>query len=191
VDFRLVSATNQDLKEMVSAGRFREDFYYRINVVTVHVAPLAERTADIPALIGYFSDMYSGKFNKGRVVFDKDVLDVFQNYHWPGNVRELKNVIEHIYVFANGSEKITAGDLPQELLSQGPADRECGGPDPAKMGGNYKDIKSKFEKDYLFKMLRKNNWNISVTAKEIGLSRRNLHEKINQLGLKKEEGKSE
>ncbi|MDR3296144.1 MAG: sigma-54 dependent transcriptional regulator, partial [Clostridiales Family XIII bacterium] len=184
VDFRLVSATNQDLKEMAASGKFREDFYYRINVVTVHVMPLAERTADIPALIRYFSDMYAGKFNKERVVFDQDVLDVFQNYHWPGNVRELKNVMEHIYVFANGSEKIRMGDLPHELLCHDHADRESGGSDPAKTGKRYKDVKNKFEKDYLFKMLRKNNWNISVTAKEIGLSRRNLHEKINQLGLK-------
>ena len=111
-------------------------------------------------------------------MFSKEVMASLQNYCWPGNIRELKNVIERIYIFGEVNREVTLLDLPAEILNH----------DPGSLSRNennmqYKDAKYEFEKNYIEKMLVKNNWNVSKTAEEIGLSRRNLHEKINQFQL--------
>ena len=184
VDFRLVCATNKDLRKLVGEGSFREDLYYRINVIRIELPPLRERQSDLPLLIDYFSNYFSQKFNKPDLTFNDNILDILTNYKWPGNIRELKNVMERLYIFANNGSPIALNDLPKELLD-GKND-ESGSPLFAdnESYGNYKDTKYVFEKRYLLRMLEKNQWNITNTAKEIGLSRRNLHEKIKQFNLK-------
>ena len=178
IDFRLICATNKDLRKMVEEEKFREDLYYRINVATINLPPLRERSEDIDGFIEYYRTEFEKKFEKQIPAFSKDVMASLQNYCWPGNIRELKNVIERIYIFGEVNREVTLLDLPAEILNY----------DPGSLSRNennmqYKDAKYEFEKNYIEKMLVKNNWNVSKTAEEIGLSRRNLHEKINQFQL--------
>ena len=178
IDFRLICATNKDLRKLVEEEKFREDLYYRINVATIHLPPLRERGGDIDGFIEYYCAEFEERFGKRIPQFSEEVMELLQGYCWPGNIRELKNVIERIYIFGEEGKEVTVLDLPAELLNH-----DCGS---LLKGGNsmqYKDAKYEFEKQYIEKMLIKNNWNVSKTAEEIGLSRRNLHEKINQFQL--------
>ncbi len=174
VDVRIISATNKDLKEEVKAQRFREDLFYRLNVVPIYVPPLRERKEDIPDLTEYFIGRFCRENGIKQRRFSREVLRLFQDYHWPGNVRELKNSVERLLIMVP-SEDITAEDAERLAV--------CGG-DLSNKGKNLfdfktlKDARDAFEMEFIKRKLKENNWNISRTAEVIDVERSNLHKKI-------------
>src|SRR5436305_4130630 len=115
VDFRLIAATNRDLEKEVSLGRFREDLYYRLKVVTLRIPPLRERPSDIPGLAEHFLNLFCQEHGKGPKRLSAEALEVLSRYPWPGNVRELRNVLESVVVFHTQGEEIAVADLPIEV----------------------------------------------------------------------------
>lgn len=166
-DFRVVCATNKDLKTLVDQGAFREDLYYRLNVVNIHIPPLRERIEDIPLLADYFINKYCTTMNRPLLTIDQAVLDRLALYPFPGNIRELENMIERAIVVGNG-KKIMLRDLPfgKEILDN--------------------DIESldEFEKAFIQQILNKYSWNISRTAKALKVDRVTLYNKIKKYDLK-------
>jgi DNA-binding NtrC family response regulator len=166
-DFRVICATNRDLKTMVENGAFREDLYYRLNVVNIYVPPLRERTEDIPLLTDYFIKKYCSTMNKPAVTIEAAALKRLGEFPFPGNIRELENMIERAIVVGNG-KKITLRDLPIGKTESGPSFESLG------------DI----EKHHIEQILNKYNWNISVTAKALKVDRVTLYNKIKKYNLK-------
>jgi len=124
IDFRLIAATNDNLEELVKQGRFREDLYYRINVVPIFVPPLRERKGDIPLLIDHFLRLYSAANNRPLKQLEPETLEIMEDYSWPGNVRELENIVQRLVVMSNGA-RIQATHLPQQLLFSSAASQEA------------------------------------------------------------------
>ncbi|MGA1845808.1 sigma-54-dependent transcriptional regulator [Deferribacter abyssi] len=178
-DFRLISATNKNIEKEIAEGRFREDLYYRINVVPIHVPPLKQRKQDIPLLVKHFlkESCYSNGLDLKEI--DDDLMELFIEYDWPGNVRQLKNTVERMVVLSE-SDKLTVDDVPGFLKGIKNDDFEI-----ISMGLPLKKAKEIFEKNYIAKVLKSNNWNISQSAKVLEIERTYLHRKINQFGLKK------
>ena len=181
VDFRLICATNSNLRQIMNKGDFREDLYYRINVASIELPPLRERQEDIDGFIDYYCDYFQAKFGKSPPLFSESIRNRFRQYKWPGNIREIRNVMERIFVFTDEGKPVKEADLPTELLNGD----ENGG------SKGIIEAKHEFEKRYLIDALEKNDWNISKTALMIGLSRRNLHEKINQYHLRERDGEDD
>ena len=176
VDVRVIAATNKDLLEEIKAGNFREDLYYRLNVVPFEVPPLRERKEDIPILVEKFKTLYIADARCEEKNFDPEALKVLEYYPWPGNVRELKNLVERLVIMTRGAT-ITIKDLPPDIVGE------------TKKGdlfGKYstlKEAKSGFEKDFIVEKLHENEGNITKTADAIGVERSNLHKKIKTFGL--------
>jgi transcriptional regulator with PAS, ATPase and Fis domain len=169
VDFRLVSATHSDLEEAVQDRAFRQDFYYRINVITIAVPPLRERKEDMELLANHFLGRYNQELNKNITGISKEALDILTSYDWPGNVRELENVIERSVVIGK-KRKITPADLPFQDVRI-----------PRKpIAGSLEKV----EKDHISEMLRACGWNIARTASLLGINRTTLYKKIKKYGLK-------
>jgi len=181
VDVRVVAATNKDLKDMVEQGTFREDLYYRINVINVVVPPLRDRKEDIPVLVDHF--LTRGCKEKGVALksFAKRTMEKVFDYPWPGNIRELENEVERLIVLSGDEQRI-----PAELLS--PRIRDFG--EHAKVqgvrvAGKLKDALEELEKTMIREGLRRTNWNKSRLAKELGISRAGLIMKVEKYGLDK------
>lgn len=174
VDVRIIAATNKDLREEVKKGNFREDLFFRLNVIPLFIPPLRERKEDIPILVEYFLDSLASEYGKPPRKILPEALKYLQSYGWPGNVRELKNVIERL-VIMTPSNIIDAKNL---FI---PVEHE---------GSDYfqyktlKDARDAFEKDYITKKLEENNWNISRTAEILDVERSNLHRKIKAYEIK-------
>ena len=180
IDARIIAATNQNLPEMVQKGSFREDLYYRLNVVPIQSPPLRERTSDIPLLINHFAYALALELGTRIKVFGPSALQKMQQQSYPGNVRELKNIMERIYLLCD-KEMLEAEDiqplLPDSALNQNEAnfwDETV----------NYQDKKREFEIRYLSRQLERFSGNISQTATALGLQQGNLSRKISELGLK-------
>ncbi|MBA1334066.1 MAG: hypothetical protein HPY66_1550 [Firmicutes bacterium] len=173
-DFRLICATNRDLKEEIAKGRFREDLYYRLNVIPLHLPPLSERAEDIPALIQYFSRKFAEEMGKEKVSLTREALHAMVSYRWPGNIRELKNIIERLTVFSKGFP-FGVKDLPGEIINGADGKRDI------KL---LKYAKEEFERAFIKEALEKNEWNITKAAEKIGIARKNLQDKIKKYGLK-------
>lgn len=178
VDIRLICATNKDLKAAISEGTFRSDLYYRINVISLKIPPLRERKEDIEQLLLYYFKEYGKKMRKDIPIPTGSILDIFTSYDWPGNVRELKNTIERIFVFGKDKQPVTESDLKELLLSDNANYSQGGEKD-------IRTVRNDFEKAYLEDMLQTYDWNITHTAEQIGMSRRNLQKKIKALNIKK------
>ena len=194
VDVRVVSATNQDLEEAIRRGEFREDLYFRLNVISIVVPPLRERPEDIPQLVQHFTRWTSNEHNLKPKRFDPRALETLQRYRWRGNIRELRNVVERLMIMTPG-DVIRVDDLPQDLGSSAPrpmtADgtaasggAAAGGPTPP--AGTLRAFKDASERAYLVQKLRENGWNISKTAEVIDTPRSNLYKKLEQYGIKQE-----
>ena len=182
VDIRVVSATNRDIEEMLENGSLREDLFYRINTIQIHVPPLRERKDDLSLLISYFLNELNQKYDRQIHEIDSSAKEILKNYHWPGNVRELQNVVERTYYLAN-PPTIKRNDLPSFLYSEQNlirVDRWKNIP--------YKEAKDLaievFEKDYLLLQLEKYEWNISKSAETCGMDRRTLHRLIKRYNLR-------
>lgn len=172
-DVRLVCATNRNLREMVKEGDFREDLFYRVNVVTVTLPPLRERTTDIPKLVQHFL-----KKEGSEVAVPDEVMGRLQTYHWPGNVRELENVIRRCLALATG-DAMRVEDLPPEMLE---ATRLPPGEEPAQ--GLVGDLE-RIERNSLLNALEETGWNVSRAARILGVGRTALQYKMKKYGLKK------
>ena len=166
-DFRVICATNRDLKNMVEKGTFREDLFYRLNVVNIHVPPLRERTEDIPLLVDHFIRKYCVSMNKPLMTIDNSALKRLEEYTYPGNIRELENMIERAIVVGNG-KKISLKDLPLWKETVAPSFESL----------------DDLGKKHITLILNKYNWNISAAAKALKLDRVTLYNKIKKYGLK-------
>jgi two-component system, NtrC family, nitrogen regulation response regulator NtrX len=191
LDFRVISATNKDIRSLVQDGKFREDLYYRVHVIPFCVPPLRDRPEDIPLLLNYFSREIRQKGGSQVIpVFTEASLSLLQSYNWPGNVRQLSNFLERVMVFADGG-KITE-DHVKTLLADSSASesmpldqpqQETPLEDYIRTEDNYRKAKELFEKHYFEQKLRKYKGNMSRVAQEIGLERSHLYKKLRQLGI--------
>lgn len=176
VDVRVIAATNKNLQEEIKSGTFREDLFFRLNVLPFQVPPLRERKDDIPRLCKHFLQHFCGKESREIKSISESALEALLDYNWPGNVRELKNLIERLVIMTPG-QVIDRSDLPHGI-NQDKQETELQNLETADLPDSYREAKEVFEKQFLLKKLRKNNWNVSRTAEEIGLERSNLHRKI-------------
>jgi two-component system nitrogen regulation response regulator NtrX len=184
VDVRVVSATARALQDEIAAGRFREDLYYRLNVVPVNLPALSERREDIPALVHHFAARYATERRVATPEIAAEALAALQAYDWPGNVRQLRNVVERTIIMAPGDRigRIDADMLPPEVLF----DQERLAPGNAAkaiMGTPLREARETFEREYLRVQIRRFSGNISRTATFIGMERSALHRKLKSLGL--------
>ncbi len=179
VDVRVIAATNKDLEAEMHKGSFREDLFFRLNVIPIRVPSLRERTEDIGELAREFILDFCLHANVEPKELTQDALGILQRYEWPGNVRELKNLIERLMIMTPG-RLIQAKDIPVPINRSGDI-RECF--DASLLFDTLKEAKAEFERAYLEKKLREFEWNISQTAEAIGIERSNLHKKIKAYGL--------
>ncbi|MBE3134243.1 MAG: sigma 54-interacting transcriptional regulator, partial [Acidobacteria bacterium] len=175
--FRLIAATNVDLERAVKDGRFREDLYYRVNVVPIRLPPLRERPDDVPELVQFFLRRYTARFRKQVDAVADSAMAVLKSYWWPGNVRELENLIERI-VAVTDKEWITEEDLPLEYqvtrLEPGRGDR----------ASLLQRAAATFERNFILKALEKSGWNVTATARYLGVPLSTLKHKINKLDIR-------
>jgi two-component system nitrogen regulation response regulator NtrX len=184
VDVRVVSATARDLTAEIAAGRFREDLYYRLNVVPVVLPPLEQRREDVPTLALHFAARYAAERRVPTPEISAEAVAALQAYDWPGNVRQLRNVIERTIILAPGDRisRIDADMLPPEILS-GQAEIVPGNAARSIMGTPLREARETFEREYLRVQIRRFSGNISRTANFIGMERSALHRKLKSLGL--------
>ena len=184
VNVRVIAATNKDLQAEMEAGRFREDLFYRLNVIPFSVPPLRDRREDIPVLVESFVEHLALEAGKAKPTLSARALDRLMDYHWPGNVRELQNVVERVVLMTPGPE-IDVDDLPAQIVS----------PDRARLiratgSETLAEARALFERDYLTQKLRDNEWNISRTAEVVGIARESLSRKLRSLRIDVEKSRN-
>ncbi|MEW6042138.1 MAG: sigma-54 dependent transcriptional regulator [Elusimicrobiota bacterium] len=176
IDIRIISATNIDLKKAVEEKKFRQDLYYRLNVVPVNVPPLRERENDVELLFRYYLDLYNKKFKKNIKAITEDAMAALRSYEWPGNVRELRNVVERVVALSKG-DVISPPSLPIDIFFVNESTPEPSGKIPIK------PARHKFEKQFIIEVMEKCNWNQSEAARILNIHRNTLIYKMKQLGL--------
>jgi len=185
VDVRVISATHRNLPLAIRDGKFREDLFYRVRVVTIELPSLRAHKEDIPILVEAFLQLHGSRL--GRCMkLTKEALATLERYDWPGNVRELKNTIERAMVLSRGDE-LGVGDLPEEVVKGSPVLPKSGeNHDDHGIGEkDFREAKRKFEIAYLRRQLAAHRWNISRTAATIGLHRQSLQERLRELGIRR------
>jgi two-component system nitrogen regulation response regulator NtrX len=192
VDMRVVSSTSRQLGHEIAEGRFREDLFYRLNVVPVHLPALAERREDIPELVNNFVARYAADQRLKTPVVSDDAMAALQAYEWPGNVRQLRNVIERTIILAPGARvgRIEMDMLPPEIISE-QAQLNPNEAVTAIMGTPLREARETFEREYLRIQIRRFSGNISRTATFIGMERSALHRKLKALGISEGKGEPE
>ncbi|MEW5721469.1 MAG: sigma-54 dependent transcriptional regulator [Thermodesulfobacteriota bacterium] len=178
VDVRVIAATNKNLEEEIKKGLFRQDLYYRLNVIPIHVPPLRQRKEDIPLLVQDFLEEFSRENNSELKKISKEALTQLAAHDWPGNVRELKNVIERLVIMTPGPEIQSFGPL-----LAAPTSAPVASPDQLFAGLPFKEARSAFEREYLKTKLAEYGGNVTQTAEAIGLDRTSLHKKMKALDL--------
>lgn len=173
VDVRIISATNKDLAEEVKKGSFREDLFFRLNVIPIKVPALRERLEDIPLLVDHFLDILAVEYGQQKKSISPEALSTLQNHAWPGNIRELRNVLERL-VIMTPAKVIPHVDI---LASETPRSDYFG-------FTTLKDARDAFEKEFIARKLKENSWNVSKTAEVLGIERSNLHRKIKAYEIK-------
>jgi len=180
VDVRIISATNKELEKEVDASHFRNDLYYRLNVVNIHLPPLRERREDIPLLVAHFLEKYAEKASKKVDKVSPRVMNLLIRYPWPGNIRELENIIERAVIMTY-NQTIEVQDLPENLQALDmPREEE-------KETLPFREARQRFERQYFIELLRKHKGNVTRAAKEAHLHRTHLHEKIRNYNITEEE----
>jgi len=181
VDARVLAATNKDLPSEIRAGRFREDLYFRLNVVPIFVPPLRERVEDVPLLADHFMAMLAREYGRRPKAFEADALQALQRYAWPGNVRELRNLVERLMIMVP-NDRVSSRDLL--FLEQGgvPAVFPTASAKPAMMAPLH-DARDEFEKQYILRALAAQQGNMSRTAEVLGVERSNLYRKMRAFGI--------
>ena len=188
VDVRIITATNKDLEAEVRSGRFREDLFYRLNVVPMRLPALRDRKDDIDLLVKYFLGEFNKKLNRGMQGITPETLHVLCNYNWPGNIRQLENVLERMILMCEGSV-LSAEDLPDELSAGLPqkAD-EAGTEESTSLKQIVRRQTQALEKDLIEKALEETSGNVTRAAEKLGLSRKGLQLKMKELGIRREVG---
>ncbi|MDQ6706104.1 MAG: sigma-54 dependent transcriptional regulator [Acidobacteriota bacterium] len=176
VDVRVVAATNKNLEEEIDRGNFREDLFYRLNVIPFHVPPLRDRTEDIPLLAEYFLREFTTAYGRKPKELTSQAFEVLQSHQWPGNVRELKNLIERI-VILNPQVRVDARHIPLATARRPAMDRS------ADRFGSLQEVREAAEREYISKKLDETNGNVTRAAELLGLERSNLYRKMKTLGL--------
>jgi two-component system nitrogen regulation response regulator NtrX len=176
VSVRVIAATNRRLDELVAAGRFRADLFYRLSVVPIHVPALRERAQDIGELAAYFLAEFLARNNLRPRVMEPDVVPVLERYHWPGNVRELRNVVERMAILTPG-DRITVESIPLEVRMP---------PSPRPATG-LQDVRDSAERARIREALDQTDWNVSSAARLLGTERTSLHKRLRALGLRRKE----
>jgi two-component system, NtrC family, nitrogen regulation response regulator NtrX len=178
VDVRVLAASNQDLKEQIAQGRFREDLYYRLAVIPIEVPPLRRRKEDIPALVEYFIALFSAQNGKRPKVVSVEALAYFLSYDWPGNVRELRNMVERL-VIMTPRDVIGPEDLPPPLRPKEPA----AAAEEVQREKTLKEARDSFERAYILAELRGHEGNVTRTAEKLGIERSHLYRKLKSYGI--------
>ena len=179
IDIQVISATNTNLAKAVAEGEFRQDLYFRLNVVPISIPPLSDRRGDIPLLANHFLRKFNAAFNKKIPGFSDKAMAALCRYPWPGNIRELENLIERIVVLSTGNEKVDLKDIPYEILMG--SDRDNKQTD-TKRGGLIK-IRNAIEKQIILSVLEASQWNQSEAAKVLKVNRNTLMHKVKQIGI--------
>ncbi len=183
VDVRVIAATNKALDNEIRAGRFREDLFYRLNVVPFRVPALRERKEDIPLLVEHFIEMFCRREGWPRKVIVPEAIAMMKHYDWPGNVRELKNIIERLVIMTPGGT-IAPAHMPDYIASaEAPREVVLGKGGSLQEFGTLREAREEFEKEFIIQKLEENAWNITKTAEAIELERSNLHRKIKSYGI--------
>jgi two-component system nitrogen regulation response regulator NtrX len=180
VDVRVIAATNKDLAAAIRAGEFREDLYFRLNVIPIFVPPLRERREDIPRLAEHFMAAFAQEYGRRPKAFDPEAIACLQHYAWPGNVRELRNLIERLVIMAPG-DTIGAADLG--FLPAADGARPGDGPPSAEPLLPLHEARDRFERDYILRALARQHGNMSRTAEMLGVERSNLYRKMRAFGI--------
>ena len=185
VDSRLVTATNRDLKESIADGGFREDLYYRLNVVHVHLPPLRDRPSDIPLLVEHFVQKFNAKLGRATTGFEDAAMQQLLRYDWPGNIRELENVVERCMIFAEDGE-VGAQHLPAELGEFEAGLGTSATPTPGATGLKeaVREATLKLEREFIGRALDQTGGNVTHTARLLKISRKSLQNKMKELGLR-------
>jgi len=191
VDVRVISATHRDLPAEIAKGRFREDLYYRLRVVTLELPALRAHKEDLAILVDAFLGQL-GTRHKHHAHVSPEAMSLLRRYDWPGNVRELRNALERTLVLCGGDE-ITPADLPEEIRENRGVSSAGGAGGAAKKAGDesflgeadFREAKRQFEIVYLRRKLEEHHWNVSQTAAEVGLHRQSLQEKLRELGIQR------
>jgi DNA-binding NtrC family response regulator len=187
VDIRLICATNRNLAEMVQQGKFREDLFYRLNVVQMHLPPLRERRDDIPLLAQQFLLKSAQQFKKKARRFSPQALHALEDHTWPGNVRELENVVQRAVVLSE-EQTVDVSSLPPSIRSTRLGLELSGGPEAAQLSHSYEDEVRRFKRALVLRALRECGWRKAECARTLGVARGYLHRLINQLGIQEGEG---
>jgi two-component system, NtrC family, nitrogen regulation response regulator NtrX len=180
VDVRVIAATNRDIAALIAAGRFREDLYYRINVVPIHVPPLRDRREDLPELVAYFMQKYKPPALPAARTVSPEGMKILAGYHWPGNIRELKNFVERVNIMAE-EPVVTVASVKSFLGAAAAA--EPGSALDAYRGMTLSDARETFEKDLIAAKLRETGGNVSRAAEALGVYASNLHSKMKKLKI--------
>lgn len=206
VDIRIITATHQNLEDLIKNGKFREDLFYRLNVIPIFVPPLRDRKPDIPLLANHYLQRFNESKNKSIKGVHDDAMDILINYHWPGNIRELVNFIERMVVLSSG-DIIMSRDLPEKLLDGVPRISPPAEPEPRESpaealrrsmsqsffvglpdnGMNLKKAVEDFEREIIIEALEKTNWVKNKAAGLLSLNRTTLVEKLKKLKIKRDE----
>lgn len=209
IDARIIAATNRNLEEDVKNGKFREDLFYRLNVIPIHMPPLRERKSDIPLLVNYFLQSFNKKRNKTVKGVSDQAMEILANYSWPGNIREMANFVERMVVLSNG-HVLTPHDLPEKVvggLSKANWDPSPPEPEPQEDPGTIlqqslkksffvglpeggivlKQVVEDFERELILEALAKTDWVKNKAAMLLGLNRTTLVEKIKKLNIKSDD----
>jgi two-component system nitrogen regulation response regulator NtrX len=183
VDVRVIAATNKNLEKLIEQGEFREDLYFRLNVVPIHVPPLRERREDIPMLVRYFAERAAEEQRLPARRFTSEAIERLTRMDWPGNVRELRNTVERLLILARSNE-IDAGDVDRLV---GGAAASGSMPGDLLAAETFAEFKERAERAYILAKLREYDWNVSETARRIEMPRSNLYKKIEKYGLVRED----
>ncbi|MCG8571451.1 MAG: sigma-54 dependent transcriptional regulator [Spirochaetes bacterium] len=165
IDIQIIASSNQDLNELIQQNKFRNDLYYRLNVINITLPPLRERTDDIIILTNFFLNKYCNEYNKSDLVLEEDIIEIFQNYQWPGNIREMENLIKRIVILAEG-KTIKGVNLPDHMKYN------------LDFSNNYKQSLLDIEKKHIKKVLNHCHNNKTAAAKILGINRKTLREKL-------------
>jgi len=178
-DVRILAATNKNLEEEISIGKFREDLYYRLNVVTIHLPALKDRKDDIPYLVRHFIEYFCDEYNRKQMTLTKKAMELLVRHNWTGNIRELKNFIEKLVIMVN--EDLLDFSHVSTLLGRQSTEKNF------EMNVPLREAREQFELNYITAKLIANEWNVPLTAKELGIARTALYRKMQQLGIKQPE----
>lgn len=178
VDVRVIAATNKNIDEEISKGNFREDLFYRLNVIPFYVPALRERVEDIPVLARYFVREFSREYGRMEKVLTNEAIEILMKYSWPGNVRELKNLMERVVIMTSATQ-IDPRHLPAALLRDTPIDEE-----PLTAAASLEAARKAYERDFILRKLDENHGNITHTARSLGIERSHLYRKMKTLGIR-------